>query len=277
MKRCFDIILRVRRRGMLFDTHAHLNDDAYLEDLEETISRAKEAGVKLINIVGFDDKSIEKALEITAKYDFLYLTVGWHPVEAIDFTEEKYEMIKKIALTNDKVVAIGEIGLDYHWDKSPKDVQKEVFRRQIQLAKEVNKPIVIHTRDAMADTIQILQEEKASEIGGIMHSFSGSVESMNIMLKENFYISLGGPVTFKNAKTPKEVAKACPLDKLLIETDCPYLTPTPYRGKRNEPAYVHYVAQEIADLKEMSYEQLTKQTFNNACTLFRLEGKKEID
>ena len=244
---------------MLFDTHAHLNDDAYLEDLEETISRAKEAGVKLINIVGFDDKSIEKALEITAKYDFLYLTVGWHPVEAIDFTEEKYEMIKKIALTNDKVVAIGEIGLDYHWDKSPKDVQKEVFRRQIQLAKEVNKPIVIHTRDAMADTIQILQEEKASEIGGIMHSFSGSVESMNIMLKENFYISLGGPVTFKN------------------ETDCPYLTPTPYRGKRNEPAYVHYVAQEIADLKEMSYEQLTKQTFNNACTLFGLEDKKEID
>ena len=277
MKRCFDIIITVRRRGMLFDTHAHLNDDAYLEDLEETIARAKEAGVKLINIVGFDDKSIQKALEITAKYDFLYLTVGWHPVEAIDFTDEKYEMIKNIALTNDKVVAIGEIGLDYHWDKSPKDVQKEVFRRQIQLAQEVNKPIVIHTRDAMADTIQILQEEKASEIGGIMHSFSGSVESMNIMLKENFYISLGGPVTFKNAKTPKEVAKACPLDRLLIETDCPYLTPTPYRGKRNEPAYVHYVAQEIADLKEMSYEQLTKQTFNNACTLFGLEEKKEID
>ena len=112
---------------MLFDTHAHLNDDAYLEDLEETIERAKEAGVKLINIVGFDDKSIEKALEITAKYDFLYLTIGWHPVEAIDFTEEKYEMIKNIALTNDKVIAIGEIGLDYHWDKSPKDIQKEVL------------------------------------------------------------------------------------------------------------------------------------------------------
>lgn len=185
-------------------------------------------------------------------------------------------MIKNIALTNDKVIAIGEIGLDYHWDKSPKDIQKEVFRKQIQLAKEVNKPIVIHTRDAMEDTIKILQEEKASEVGGIMHSFSGSVESMKIMLKEDFYISLGGPVTFKNAKTPKEVAKACPLDKLLIETDCPYLTPTPYRGKRNEPAYVHYVAQEIADLREMTYEQLTKQTFNNACKLFRID-KKEID
>ncbi|AME08708.1 MULTISPECIES: TatD family hydrolase [Gemella] len=261
---------------MLFDTHAHLNDDAYLEDLEETIERAKMQGVKLINIVGFDDKSIQKALEITEKYDFLYLTVGWHPVEAIDFTEEKYEMIKKIALTNDKVVAIGEIGLDYHWDKSPKEVQKEVFRRQIALAKEVKKPIVIHTRDAMADTIQILQEENAGEIGGIMHSFSGSVESMNIMLKENFYISLGGPVTFKSAKTPKEVAKACPLDRLLIETDCPYLTPTPYRGKRNEPAYVHYVAQEIADLREMSYKSLTEQTFNNACKLFKIDIKEKM-
>ncbi len=126
----------------------------------------------------------------------------------------------------------------------------------------------------MADTIEILKEEKASEVGGIMHSFSGSVESMNIMLKENFHISLGGPVTFKNAKTPKEVAKACPLDRLLIETDCPYLTPTPYRGKRNEPAYVHYVAQEIADLKEMSYEQLTEQTFNNACKLFKIKQKE---
>ena len=134
---------------MLFDTHAHLNDDAYLEDLEDTIARAKEAGVKLINIVGFDDKSIEKALEITSKYDFLYLTIGWHPVEAIDFTDEKYEMIKRIALTNDKVVAIGEIGLDYHWDKSPKDIQKEVFRKQIALAKEVGKPVVIAKRELL--------------------------------------------------------------------------------------------------------------------------------
>ena len=256
---------------MLFDTHAHLNDDAYLEDLEETIKRAKDAGVKLINIVGFDDKSIKKALEITEKYDFLYLTVGWHPVEAIDFNEEKYEIIKKIALENKKVVAIGEIGLDYYWDKSPKDIQKQVFRRQIALAKEVGKPIVIHTRDAMEDTIKILQEEKAFEVGGIMHSFSGSVESMNIMLKENFHISLGGPVTFKNAKVPKEIAKQCPLDKLLIETDCPYLTPTPFRGKRNEPAYVHYVAQEIADLREMTYEKLTEVTFDNACKLFNLD------
>lgn len=256
---------------MLFDTHAHLNDDAYKDDLEEVILRAKEAGVKLINIVGFDDKSIAKALEITEKYDFMYLTVGWHPVEAIDFTEEKYNMIKNIVQTNPKVVAIGEIGLDYYWDKSPREIQKEVFRKQIRLAKELKKPIVIHCRDAMADTLQILKEEKASEIGGIMHSFSGSKESMEIALKENFHISLGGPVTFKNAKVPKEIAKNCPLDKLLIETDCPYLTPTPYRGKRNETGYVKYVAQEIADLREMPYDKLAEQTYINACKLFKIK------
>lgn len=256
---------------MLFDTHAHLNDDAFKEDLEEVLNRAYENDVKLINIVGFDDKSIKRALEITKKYENLYLTVGWHPVEAIDFTEEKYEMIKNIALTNKKVVAIGEIGLDYYWDKSPKDIQKEVFKKQIALAKEVKKPIVIHCRDAMGDVLEILKKENAKEVGGIMHCFSGSVESMNIALKENFYISLGGPVTYKNSKQPKEVAKSCPLDKLLIETDCPYLPPVPYRGKRNETGYVKYVAQEIADLREMSYELLSEATYKNACKLFNIE------
>lgn len=256
---------------MLFDTHAHLNDDAFKDDLDATVARARENGVKYINIVGFDDKSIKRAIEIVDKYEEMYLTVGWHPVEAIDFNDDKYNMIKEIALTNDKVVAIGEIGLDYYWDKSPKDVQKEVFRRQIALAKEVNKPIVIHCRDAMGDVLDIIKEENAKEVGGIMHCFAGSVESMEIALKENFYISLGGPVTYKNAKTPKEVAKACPLDKLLIETDCPYLTPTPYRGKRNETSYVKYVAQEIADLREMSYDKLAEETFKNACRIFKLK------
>lgn len=256
---------------MLFDTHAHLNDDAFKEDLEETILRAKENGVKLINLVGFDDKSIKRALEISEQYDDIYLTLGWHPVEAIDFNEEKYNMIKEIALNNPKVVAIGEIGLDYHWDKSPKDVQKEVFKKQIQLAKEVNKPIVIHCRDAMGDVLEILKEEKAKEVGGIMHCFTGSVESMKLALKENFYISLGGPVTYKNAKHPKEVAKECPIDRLLIETDCPYLPPVPYRGKRNEVGYVKYVAQEIADLRETNYDSIAQATYENACRLFKIE------
>lgn len=256
---------------MLFDTHAHLNDDAFISDLEETVNRAREAGVKLINIVGFDDKSISRALEIVEIYDEMYLTVGWHPVEAIDFTEEKYEMIKNLALNHKKVIAIGEIGLDYYWDKSPKEIQKEVFRKQIHLAKEVKKPIVIHCREAMEDTLKILKEENAKEVGGIMHCFSGSVESMNLALKENFHISLGGPVTYKNAKTPKEIAKLCPIDRLLVETDCPYLTPSPYRGKRNETAYVKYVAQEIADLREMTYEKLASITYRNACNLFKIK------
>ncbi|MBF0715956.1 TatD family hydrolase [Gemelliphila palaticanis] len=256
---------------MLFDTHAHLNDDAFKEDLEETILRAKENGVKLINLVGFDDKSIKRALEISEQYDDIYLTVGWHPVEAIDFNQEKYDMIKEIALNNPKVVAIGEIGLDYHWDKSPKDVQKAVFKKQIQLAKEVNKPIVIHCRDAMGDVLEILKEENAKEVGGIMHCFTGSVESMKLALKENFYISLGGPVTYKNAKHPKEVAKECPMDRLLIETDCPYLPPVPYRGKRNEVGYVKYVAQEIADLRETNYDNIAQATYENACRLFKIE------
>lgn len=262
---------------MLFDTHAHLNDDAFLEDLQSTIKRAVENGVRLINIVGFDDKSIKRALAIVDDYPELYLTVGWHPVEAIDFTEEKYQMIKDLALNHKKVIAIGEIGLDYYWDKSPKAIQQEVFRKQIHLAKAVNKPIVIHCRDAMEDTLKILKEENAKEIGGIMHCFSGSVESMKIALKENFYISLGGPVTYKNAKVPKEVAKLCPIDRLLIETDCPYLSPSPHRGKRNESAYVKFIAQEIADLREMPYEELSKVTFKNACQLFGINYREVID
>ena len=238
------------------------------------MDRARKAGVRLLNIVGFDIPTIKRALEIVDLYDEMYLTVGFHPVEAIDFTDEIYNMIKDIALNHKKLVAIGEIGLDYHWDKSPKEIQKEVFRKQIRLAKEVKKPIVIHTRDAIKDTMDILKEEKANEVGVIMHCFSGSVEIMEMVIKEGYYISLGGTVTFKNAKTPKEVAKKCPLDKLLIETDCPYLAPTPYRGKRNESSYVKYVAEQIANLKNLTYEEVATATFNNACRILKIKEKE---
>lgn len=259
---------------MLFDTHSHFNDEAFNEDLTEVMDRARKAGVRLLNIVGFDIPTIKRALEIVDLYDEMYLTVGFHPVEAIDFTDEIYNMIKDIALNHKKLVAIGEIGLDYHWDKSPKEIQKEVFRKQIRLAKEVKKPIVIHTRDAIKDTMDILKEEKANEVGVIMHCFSGSVEIMEMAIKEGYYISLGGTVTFKNAKTPKEVAKKCPLDKLLIETDCPYLAPTPYRGKRNESSYVKYVAEQIANLKNLTYEEVATATFNNACRILKINEKE---
>lgn len=254
---------------MLFDTHVHLNAHQYSEDLEEVIERAQEAGVSYMVVVGFDEETIYKAMALTERYDFIYAAVGWHPVDAIDMTDKHLEWLEKLA-AHPKVVALGEMGLDYHWDKSPKDVQKEVFRKQIRLAKKVKLPIIIHNREASADIVAILQEEDAKEVGGIMHCFSGSVEIAEQCLAMNFYLSFGGPVTFKNAKKPKEVVKHVPLDRLLIETDCPYLTPHPFRGKRNEPAYVKYVAEEIAQLKEIDYEQLAKITTENAKKLFAI-------
>ena len=206
---------------MLFDTHVHLNAEQFEEDLTEVIERAlQEAGVKIMVVVGFDRPTITKAMELVETYDFLYASVGWHPVDAIDMTEEDLAWIEELA-SHPKVVALGEMGLDYHWDKSPKEIQQEVFRKQIRLAKKVKLPIIIHNREATADIVHILKEEGAEEVGGIMHCFSGSVEVAKECMDMNFYISLGGPVTFKNAKKPKEVATEVPLDKLLIETDCP--------------------------------------------------------
>lgn len=248
---------------MLFDTHAHLNAEQYNEDLEQVIERAKSEKVEKIVVVGFDRPTITRAMELIEEYDFIYAAIGWHPVDAIDMTDEDLAWIKDLS-QHEKVVAIGEMGLDYYWDKSPKDVQKEVFRRQIALAKEVKLPIVIHNRDATEDVVTILKEEGAAEVGGIMHCFTGSLETAKACMEMNFYISFGGPVTFKNAKKPKEVVKEIPSEKLLIETDCPYLTPVPFRGKRNEPSYVKYIAEQIAELREISFEELAELTTKNA-------------
>ncbi|WP_096156091.1 MULTISPECIES: TatD family hydrolase [Bacillus] len=255
---------------MLFDTHAHLNALQYEEDLQEVIQRAQEEKVTNIVVVGFDRETIEKAMELTNKYDFIYAAIGWHPVDAIDLTDEHLHWIEELA-SHPKVVAIGETGLDYYWDKSPKEVQKEAFRKQIHLAKKVKLPIIIHNRDATADVVEILKQEKAEEVGGIMHCFTGSAEVAQQCMEMNFYISFGGPITFKNAKKPKEVAMEIPLDRILIETDCPYLTPHPFRGKRNEPSYVKYVAEQIAELKELSYEEVAKVTTDNAKRLFGIK------
>ncbi|MGX9292747.1 TatD family hydrolase [Bacillus sp. A015] len=254
---------------MLFDTHAHLNAEQYNEDLEQVIERAKSEKVEKIVVVGFDRPTITRAMELIEEYDFIFAAIGWHPVDAIDMTDEDLAWIKELS-QHEKVVAIGEMGLDYYWDKSPKDVQKEVFRRQIALAKEVNLPIIIHNRDATEDVVTILKEEGAAEVGGIMHCFTGSLEIAKACMDMNFYISFGGPVTFKNAKKPKEVVKDIPSDRLLIETDCPYLTPAPFRGKRNEPSYVKYIAEQIAELREISFEELAELTTENAKKVFRI-------
>lgn len=252
---------------MLFDTHVHLNAEQFEEDLEEVIERAKLAGVSNVVVVGFDHPTILRAMELVEQYDFMYASVGWHPVDAIDMTEDDLNWIEDLS-GHPKVVAIGEMGLDYHWDKSPKDIQKEVFRKQIRLAKKVQLPIIIHNREATADIVEILEEENAAEVGGIMHCFSGSAETAKKCVDMNFYISLGGPVTFKNAKKPKEVAEEIPLDRLLIETDCPYLAPHPHRGKRNEPSYVKLVAEQIAEIKSISLEEVEEATTRNAKKLF---------
>ncbi|MDN3451167.1 TatD family hydrolase [Planococcus sp. APC 3906] len=254
---------------MFVDTHVHLNADQYDEDLKEVINRALESNVTKMIVIGFDRKTIERAIALAEQYEFIYAVVGWHPVDAIDCTEEDLRWIEELA-AHDKVVGIGETGLDYHWDKSPKDIQQEVFRKQIRLAKKVKLPIIIHNREATEDVLRILKEEGAEEVGGVMHCFGGSVETARESIAMNFMISLGGPVTFKNAKKPKEVAEAISLDHLLIETDAPYLAPHPYRGKRNEPSYVPLVAEEIARLKGISIEEVAAATTKNAEQFFKL-------
>lgn len=256
---------------MLFDTHTHINADDFKEDLGEVIERAKEAGVNQMLVVGFDRQTIEDAMKLINTYDFLYGAVGWHPVDAIDMTEEDLTWLEELA-AHPKIVALGEMGLDYHWDKSPKEVQADVFRKQIRLAKRLELPIIIHNREATEDILNILIDEKAETVGGIMHCFSSDLDTAKKCMEMNFYISFGGPVTFKNASLPKEVAKEIPLDRLLVETDCPFLSPHPFRGKRNEPARVRLVAEKIAELKGLSLEELARVTTNNAKQLFRLNS-----
>jgi len=254
---------------MYIDTHVHLNAEQYEEDVKEVIQRAIDAKVNTMVVVGFDRPTIEKAMELAEQYPFIYAVIGWHPVDAIDCTEKDLEWIESLA-AHPKVVGIGETGLDYYWDKSPKDVQQELFRKQIRLAQKVDLPVIIHNRDATGDVVRILKEEDAGITGGIMHCYGGSVETAKECIDMNFLISLGGPVTFKNAKMPKQVATDISLDHLLIETDAPYLAPHPHRGKRNEPAHVTLVAEEIARLKEISVEEVAKRTTENALKIFRI-------
>ena len=251
----------------LIDTHTHLDAPEFDEDREEMITRAVEAGVsKMINI-GFNRETIPTTMKLAESYDFIYAAVGWHPVDAITMTDTDMDWIASLC-SHEKVVAIGEIGLDYHWDTSPKDVQQRVFRQQIGLARELGMPISIHNRDAHEDIVRILREEKANEVGGVMHSFSGSWETAKICLDLGFHLSFGGPITFKNARVPKEVLAQTPLDRLLIETDSPYLTPHPYRGKRNESAHVKLVAEAAAEIKGITWEELAQITYANALERF---------
>ncbi|MEV5030835.1 TatD family hydrolase [Paenibacillus sp. LPE1-1-1.1] len=252
---------------MLFDTHTHLDSYKFDEDRDEVIQRAKDAGVHMLVNIGFNRETIPTTMALAEKYDFIYAAVGWHPVDSIDMRPGDLEWIEQLC-SHEKVVAIGEIGLDYHWDTSPKDVQQRVFREQIRLARKVGKPIVIHNRDAHEDVIRILQEENAAEVGGVMHCFSGSWETAKQCLDMNFYISFGGPVTFQNARVPKEVLKQVPLDRILIETDAPYLAPHPFRGKRNESSYVSLVAEMASQLLGKTVDEIGAITTENGKKCF---------
>ncbi|OTN75781.1 TatD family hydrolase [Enterococcus sp. 8G7_MSG3316] len=257
---------------MIFDTHTHLNAEQFNDDIPETIARAHELGVTEMAVVGFDQPTVEKSLALSQEYPFIYSIIGWHPTEAGSYTAAVEQFLEE-RLSLPKVVALGEIGLDYHWMEDPKDVQERVFRRQIAIARERKLPISIHTRDAIEDTYAILKDEKVQDVGGIMHSFSGDDEWAKKFLDLGMHLSFSGVVTFKKALEVQAAAKIVPQDRLLVETDAPYLAPVPYRGKRNEPGYTHYVVDQIAALREENPEQVADYTRENAHQLFRIDGK----
>lgn len=257
-------------KSRLVDSHAHLDDERFDIDREKLIDSLLENGIELVLNPGSDFKTSRAAVELANKYDFIYAAVGCHPHDTKTMNEDIINDFMMMT-ENKKVLAIGEIGLDYYYDNSEREVQKKWFREQIKLAKEVDLPYIVHDRDAHEDVLKIMKEEHYSGTRGILHCYSSSVEMAREFIKLGFYISLGGPLTFKNSKTSKLVAKEIPLEYLLVETDSPYLTPEPYRGKRNEPAYVRYVAEEMAKIRNISFEQVADQTKENFKKLFNLK------
>jgi TatD DNase family protein len=255
----------------LIDTHAHLNDEKYDADRDACVQRAREAGVKqIVNIgSGYGFASNRSSLEVARKYDGVYSTVGLHPHEADQWTPEIQAQLEQMA-QDPKVVAVGEIGLDFYYKNSRPEQQEETFRKMIRFALAQDKPIVIHNRDAHADTERILREEGQGVIRGVIHSFTGHPDDAARFLELDFHISIPGIVTFKNAENVRDSARIVPEDRLLVETDSPFLTPIPYRGKRNEPAFVRYVLERIAEERKVDPAALADQTTRNARQLFRL-------
>ena len=264
-------------REGLSDSHAHLHGEEFEKDREDVLRRAREAGLELIVEVG-SGEGMEDALSaigLAEAYPFVYATLAIHPHDASRAGEELFERTGAL-LDHPKVVGVGETGLDYHYLNSPKEVQKEVFRRFISMARERRLPLVLHIRDAHRDALEILEEERASEVGGVAHCFSGGYEEARRLMDMGFYISFSGVVTFKNARRVREVVRKVPIERTLIETDAPYLSPEPFRGRRNEPAYVEYVARAIAEEKGLSPEDVARITTLNTRQVFRIgEGQRE--
>ena len=253
---------------MIIDTHAHYDDEQFDADREELLGSMEEGGIGLIVNVGSTVASWDKIVELTEKYPFVYGAVGVHPDEVGELDEEKFLRMADL-LDRDKIVAVGEIGLDYYWDKEKHDLQKEWFVRQLGLAREKEMPVIIHSREAAADTFDIMKQHAAG-MKAVIHCYSYSPEMAREYVKMGYYIGVGGVVTFKNAKKLKQVVQEIPLESIVLETDCPYLAPVPYRGKRNCSLYLPYVAEQIAELKGTTVEEVIQQTEKNSRELYDL-------
>lgn len=253
---------------MIIDTHAHYDDEQFDEDRESLLTSLQDGGVEKVINVGASLASCRRTLELAEKYPFVYAAVGVHPDDAGTLDEQSFAWLRE-ACQAEKVVAVGEIGLDYYWNKEEKELQKKWFIRQLSLARELSLPFCIHSRDAAEDTLQVMKSH-AADLKGVIHCYSYSPELAEEYLKMGYYIGVGGVVTFKNGKKLKETVRMTPLDRILLETDCPYLAPEPNRGKRNSSLNLIYVAKEIARIKEISYDDVVEQTKKNAEALFRI-------
>lgn len=254
---------------MIFDTHAHYDDEQFDEDREALLASMESAGITNIVNVGASLETTRKTLELAHKYDFIHAAVGVHPSEVAELDEDKFELLREWS-QDGRCVAIGEIGLDYHWPEPSPELQKKWFARQLQLARQQRLPVIIHSRDAASDTIEVMKENHAEEIGGVVHCFSYSKEIAKICVDMGFYIGIGGVVTFKNGKKMKEVVEQTPMDKILLETDCPYLAPEPNRGKRNSSLNLPLVVDAIAAIKGISAEEVIRITEYNAKRMYGL-------
>ena len=254
---------------MIFDTHAHYDDEAFNEDRDKLLLSLPENGIEAVVNVGASIQSTKNTLELMKKYSFVYGAAGVHPNETAELNEHLMDWLRHVA-GKEKVVAIGEIGLDYYWNQPEPEVQKHWFVRQLDLAREVNLPVIVHSRDAAKDTLDIIKAENARDMGGVIHCFSYSVEMAREYLSMGFYLGIGGVLTFNNAKKLKEVVDYMPMDQLVLETDCPYLSPVPNRGKRNSSLNRPYVVKAVSEIKGISEEEVIAVTRENARRMYRL-------
>lgn len=253
----------------IFDTHAHYDDEAFDEDRDALLAELPENGIARVVNVGASLASCGRTIEIMNRYDYIYGAIGVHPSETAELNDEAFEWLRQQCQL-EKCVAVGEIGLDYYWDEPDRELQKEWFRRQLNLARELAKPVIIHSRDAAKDTVDLMTEEHAEEIGGVIHCYSYTKETAEVFLKMGFYFGIGGVLTFKNAKKLKEAVAYIPLDRIVLETDCPYLASEPNRGKRNSSLNIPYVVKALAEIKGVEEEAVRKAAWENAHKLYRL-------